>query len=656
MAKDGFDTALAGFRRWTKSTERKLSDDPDTVAGEMQSLLDLMRDYLDIDRPADLSQGDLEQLLLRIYPRKITVLDPEDTENTIPAVRDFLAYLAERGEIPAGRARALERELDRIAPRFTDAVMDPSNWGMARSFVQAMAADGVEIGDQAAMDRWIATYNARVAPAGGVSGPWDEDEDEEDISVKDAFGLPDRLPPMRLPSEAELAAMARSAPMMGQLRLLAAWLGPGRAVTENAELAGADAAEAAAALGLGGPAATDDRARPDLPGVGRMRDVPRLDYLWRLALEAGFIELDEDETHAVPGENAGAFGAGDDPEVLDIWTMMFALVIGTTLDVAASLDPHRSRELDFFGHGAALAVMLFLARSGGLPVAEASEVIRIASTDELAPAPAAKAWQSWVRAHGDPARLLLDQMAELGAVRISGSDEGDLAWLTPLGLVAVRTQLVESGVDIPLLPPADQMAAADLIAMADGASEEEFEAETAAWLANQTPESAARDLLNVAAESHPASRILALDVVTGLGAPAEPAWRDALGRLELCGYAKVTLAAMTHGDQAAMPVSLELTPDELAWMLTDALVAGGWDDVDDDAEHDPAALAERLREAIPAGEEPAVFEMMARVPHPDAANVLTVIGRHYPDKRIAKAARKSAYKAASRQAARRRQP
>jgi hypothetical protein len=36
----------------------------------------------------------------------------------------------------------------------------------------------------------------------------------------------------------------------------------------------------------------------------------------------------------------------------------------------------------------------------------------------------------------------------------------------------------------------------------------------------------------------------------------------------------------------------------------------------------------------------------------DAATVLTAIGRHHPDKRIAKIARKSAYKAASRHAAR----
>jgi hypothetical protein len=643
MAKDTpptspspFTAALTGFRRWTKTTPEKLSGDPGADADELETLLDLMRNYLGIERPADLGQGDLEELLLRVYPRKITVLDPADTEDTIPALRDFLAYLGGSGEMAEGTVRRLERELDRIAPRFADAVMDPSNWGMARSFVQAMAADGVDLDDQAAVDRWIAAYNTRVDPAGGVFDPGEEyEDDDQDIDLKEAFGLPDRLPPIRLPSEAELAGMARGAPLIGQLQALAAWLGPGRAVTENAELAGGDAAEAAAALGLGTPTA-------------------RLDYLWRLALDAGFIELEEDETHAVPGEAAQAWPDGDDDEVLDIWEMLFALVMGT-LDIVASLDPRRSSELDFVGQGAALAVMLFLARPDGLPVAEVSEVIRDAAVDELAPARAAKTWQSWVRAHGDPAGLLLDQMVAVGGVRISDSEDGDLARLTPLGLAAIRTQLADSGVEVPLLPPAEEMTAADLIAMGEGAAEEEFKAETAAWLAHRTTESAARELLSVAAESDPASRVLAVAVVTELGAPAEPAWRDALGQMELRGYAKATLATLAGGDlAAAMPPGLELADDDLAWVLTDALVADGWDDVDDDDENEPAALAKRLSEAIPAGREAAAFEMMARVPHPDAANVLTVIGRHHPDKKIAKAARKSAYKAASRQAAQRR--
>jgi len=381
-----------------------------------------------------------------------------------------------------------------------------------------------------------------------------------------------------------------------------------------------------------------------------MRDLSRLDHLWRLGLDAGFIELDDDETHAVPGEVGEAWPDSDDDDVLDAWNALFALVLGT-LDIAASLDPRRSRELDFFGQGAALAVLLFLARGNGVPVAEASEMVRSSAVDELSPDRAAKAWQSWVHAHGDPARMVLDQMAELGAVRITGSEDGDVARLTPLGLAAIRQQFVHSGVEIPLLLPADQMAAADLIAMAEGADSEDFQAETAAWLSSRTPEAAASELLSVAAESDPASRVLAVAVATELGAAAEPAWRDALGRVELRGYARTILATMDSGDPAVVPPGFELADDDLAWILTDALVVDGWDDVDGDADYEPADLAERLREAIPAGRELAAFEMMARVPHPDAASVLTVIGRHHPDKKIAKIARKSAYKAASRQAA-----
>jgi hypothetical protein len=635
MTTDPFDAALAGFERWTATTKRKRSADPETAVNEVETLLDLMRNYLDVEGPADLGAGDMRELLLQVYPRKMTVFDVADTEDTIPAARDFLAYLAERGGLPEGTARALERELDEIAPRFAEVMMDPSNWGMAGSVVHAMAADGVDLDDQAAVDRWMDGYNARLAEMG------DEEEYEDDdlVDLKEAFGLPDQMAPLRLPGPGELAALARSAPLMAQLRKLAWWLGAGRAVTEDEELASGDAAEAAAELGV---------------------DVARLPYLWWPALDAVIIELDEDETHAIPGESAQAWDEGDDDDVLDIWETVFALVIGDTLDAAAALDPDRSDELNFSGHGQALAVALFLSRPDGLLVAEVREVIRVAATDELPPAQAEEAWPSWVRAHGDPAELLLDLMAELHAIQIADAEDGPVVRLTPLGLAAVRAQLAESGVEIPLLPEPEHMTAAQLIAMADGASEEEFTAETAAWLSYRIAEPAARELLAVAADSDPASRLLSVGVVvTEIGALAEPVWREALGRMELRGYAKAALASLSGGDPAAAALpelSLpELEPDDhdLAWMITDALAAAGWDDPSDDAGHEPEALAKRLGEAIPAGQELGVFELMARVPHPDAADVLTVIGRHHPDKKIAKLARKSAYKAASRQAARR---
>ncbi|HEY3648590.1 MAG TPA: hypothetical protein VGL33_11515 [Streptosporangiaceae bacterium] len=627
MTKDPFDAALDGFGQWTAATKQKLSSDPETAVGEVETLLDLMRNYLDVEGPADLAAGDLRELLLQIYPRKITAFDADDTEDTIPAVRDFLAYLAERGEIPESTARALERELDEVAPRFTEAMMDPANWGMAGSLVHAMAAEGVDLGDQAAVNRWISHYNAHLAG--------DSDDEEDDlVDLKEAFGLPDQLAPVRLPEPGELAALARRAPLMAQLRKLAWWLGAGRAVTEDEELASGDAAEAAGELGI---------------------DVARLPYLWWMALDAVFIDLDEDQTNAVPGESAHAWDEGDEDEVLDIWEMVFGLVIGDTLAAAAALDPDRSEELDFSGHGAALAVTLFLARPDGLHVTEVSEVIRAAATAELPPARAEEAWQSWVREHGDPAGLLLDLMAEHHAIQIDDADDGPVARLTPLGLAAIREQLVESGVEIPLLPDAEHMTAAQLISLAASASEEEFTAETAAWLSYRTAEPAARELLAVAAASDPASRILAVGVViTEIGAPAEPVWREALDRIELRAYAKGALAALAAGDPAVASLpGLEPDDHDLAWMITDALAAEGWDDPGDVASDESEALMRRLGETIPAGQELAVFELMARVQHPNAADVLTVIGKHHPDKKIAKLARKSAYKAATRQAARR---
>jgi len=567
MATDPFDGALAGFRQWTATAT--LADDADADMPAAALLLRLMRDRLGIERPADLSKRGLTELLLDHYPDEAA---GERPEAGIEAMRDLIAYLAITGDLPRASAGALDRQLYKITPRF----------------IEAMA----EL----------------------MSGA---DEDEyEGFGIKEAFGLPDVLPPMRLPPEAELAAMARDASMLTKLRTLASWLGDGRAVTEYGNLAAADATECAATLGL-------------KPG--------RLDYLWRLALDSGFAELDDDESRAVPGDLAQHWTDCDDEDVLGTWDDLFGLVLATTMEVAAALDPRRSRYLDLDSQPAVLTVLLFLARPNAVSLAEASEIVRDAAIEELAPAKAGPAWQAWVRAHGDPADLLLGQLTELGAVLVT--DAG--ARLTPLGLMAMRDQFLDADIDIPLLPPPAEMTATDLIDLAVSVSEEEFRAELGAWLGHRTAESAARDLLAVAAGTDPAGRVLAVSVVSALGAAARPVWTDALGVLELRGYAK---AALAGGD---LP---ELDPEDRAWMLTDMLVLDGWAEVDP-AEDDLADLMEQLGEVLPAGQELLLLELICRTPHPQAADVLNEIGRHHPDKGIAKAARKSAYKAATRQAA-----
>jgi hypothetical protein len=126
-------------------------------------------------------------------------------------------------------------------------------------------------------------------------------------------------------------------------------------------------------------------------------------------------------------------------------------------------------------------------------------------------------------------------------------------------------------------------------------------------------------------------------------AAAEPAWRGCLSQVALRGYAKAALARLTGQE---IPDDLE--PADIAWLATDTLAAAGL--TDPDAEHHPAELAPLLGEVVPPGQEQNAFEAMARLPHRQVAEVLTVIGRHHPDKKTAKLARKAAYKAGTRQA------
>ena len=129
MAKDPVDATLARFSRWARKTTRKLSGDPGVNAGELRLLLDLMRNHLGIDDPADLGTGDIEELLLGVYPRKVMVLDGEDTEDTVPAMRDLLAFLADTGAVPGQAVKLLEGELDEVAPRFAERGHGPGAMG-----------------------------------------------------------------------------------------------------------------------------------------------------------------------------------------------------------------------------------------------------------------------------------------------------------------------------------------------------------------------------------------------------------------------------------------------------------------------------------------------------------------------------------------------
>ncbi|MFY9668835.1 MAG: hypothetical protein WAK44_12895, partial [Trebonia sp.] len=435
-----------------------------------------------------------------------------------------------------------------------------------------------------------------------------------------------------------------------------AWVGVGgRRIDEAGDLSPADAAAAAVAVGAVG-AGADDFA-----------------YLWEYAIAADWLSDDEDadEDRVLPGETAEAWTDDTDEDVCFAWFVTLGAVLDETLEVAEALGAARAHALaagedddyddededeedegdepddgdgepalDFLGLPLALAILLFTSRAEGVPRAELAEVFWADAAEDMTAAQAAVAREEWLAAYGDPVELLLGKLAELAAI----TEAGGTVRLTPLALADLRDQLVEEGVDIPLLPPtAAELTGAELLAMAEGVSEEEFYAESAAWAAARGAVPAARELLDLGAHGDPGDRLLAVAAVTRIGAAATPAWRDNLNVPPMSGYAKITLAMLEDDGSAGRPAGLEPSPAEVAWMATDLLALAC-----DDEYPDPDELVVTFNEAVPAGGEAALFDAMSRGVHPDAVAVLNHVGKYHPDKRVAKAARTAAHKAASR--------
>jgi hypothetical protein len=505
--------------------------------------------------------------------------------DVVPSTRDLVAFFAATGRIRPELVDPLRRELDDVEPRFVDAVMDPDNWGPTRRVTQAMVAAGVDITDEAQVERWL-----------------NEHEDGE-LGLAETLGLPDRLPALRLPSDPDLAAAARDSGLLRQASELARWVGDGRVVVAD-ELDPADARTAADALGI---------TQPDLT------------RLWDVAVTAGLVTIDSDSAHGDPDD--GGDDGGDDGAALDRWALAFDATV-SVLD----LDAHLAGEeqLDFEGAGA-VCLSLFLERATGISRAELSELLHADATDGLDPETADPAWRAWVEAHGDPADVLLDRLAAHDAVRFSG----EVVHLTTLGLWVMWQQLTDGGIDIPLLPPTDEMTAVDLVAAAEGLPEEALDKEIQAWLASRAPEAAANELLDLAAAGDPAERLFAVAVTNRLGGRAESRWRVALDQPELRAYAKVALPELAGTDGSDVE---PLTVADLAWLVIDLLAATGPDD----------DLEAEVKAAVPTGTEYEVIDLMWRIDHPQAADVLTMLGDDHPDRKLAKAARTAAFKAASR--------
>jgi hypothetical protein len=218
-------------------------------------------------------------------------------------------------------------------------------------------------------------------------------------------------------------------------------------------------------------------------------------------------------------------------------------------------------------------------------------------------------------------------------------DDGDvvrygMVRLTPLGRFGLRRRLLKAGYDAPVVGDLADKDAQALLHGTAGFPSAAAHDEIREWLARRAPLDGARELLAAARggdDGAPLRRLHCQQALSLVGKEAEPALREVLDDPELGGLARVWLSEQGAAD---VPPPTERM---VFWLTVDTLAAQLA------AEGTSTELAELVKGL--ARQHVGFFDTAWRVDHPATARVLDVMGRLHPDKRIAKQARKAAFKA-----------
>jgi len=123
-------------------------------------VIDFGVDYLSVT-PATMSPDNLREILFSLFPRKVSA-EADDAPEIIHELQYFWKFL-ER-EFHLKNAAACLRVLDdKATNRLKEAMSNPANFGIAKSFVMMGHQQGFDMSTEEGMQSWMETYNAGIA-------------------------------------------------------------------------------------------------------------------------------------------------------------------------------------------------------------------------------------------------------------------------------------------------------------------------------------------------------------------------------------------------------------------------------------------------------------------------------------------------------------
>nr|WP_240969129.1 hypothetical protein [Streptomyces sp. HNM0575] len=211
------------------------------------------------------------------------------------------------------------------------------------------------------------------------------------------------------------------------------------------------------------------------------------------------------------------------------------------------------------------------------------------------------------------------------------------AVLTPLGNWAVWTKLEQ--ICVAAQSPAGniEQSAQDMLRgcarLTPGPARDEYRA----WIAARSNGTAITELLAAARGEDALIRGLAFEALRVVGAPAEPAVREAAEEPHLRPYALLWLAELDGVDPEDLAGGAPgvLSRQEATWLWVDTAAA-----VTDHGEQ--RLLVDHLETAV-QGTVPKLLEEVRAVGHPRTVQVLVALAAAHPDPALAKAVRRAAF-------------
>ncbi|GAB3687693.1 hypothetical protein GCM10028793_02320 [Nocardiopsis oceani] len=508
--------------------------------------------------------------------------------------------------------------------------------------------------------------------------PDDLDIEAVQQDVRAAFGtLPEEgtassgkrvLParPVSLPDPKELAESAeRTEPLRGLLRL-AQWAVPHKRLTAAGTLHPAEVRHAVEELDLPLEDAGHEVAERGEQGRGSRASggLPDFQSLWRTAVDLGLIHTESGTAFPAPELLLGKLAPAT---VLDLWVELFEAAVSTASPASGPgvtqpalrllYEAPDNAELSLSQLAAGLRAE---AEHAGFPLTS-----ELGLTQELV---TGSMYQSLLRladtggvrlVEGSPGRPAKpyrpgprdsEAMQWLGSLSPQPVGQGaeHAVVLTPLGRYGTRQALLKAGVPAPLSQSIAESSAAELLDALRALPRTRYLAEIKPWVARRTGAEAVREIAEATADSTGGGavyRALGISVLSEAGEQALPELH-ALLRSDRPMAAGLAAGVLLKSRSLTREEHEKLLADYGPWQAVDAAaghLVWGEDNLVFQLTSAPGEAPDRIGELLLAD-----TDRMWKIDHPATVPVLEALGRLHPDKKVAKEARRAAYKARSR--------